>query len=330
MSKEESRPSDAKKVCKDFPKFINFSQLCRYTATTEECVQFGQKWGLFPKSCLCPSCGDILDKVHFSRRGNSTQARFRCSKRACRKYISITKNTWFEGAKVSFRKSLFLAYCFVNRSSYDTAIRETSGPRFDDCETSTKTVADLYSYCREVIFESLYCSDEVRQIGGANFCVEVDEAKFGKRKFNRGRVANGQWVFGGICRETKECFLVPVQDRTQETLVNLIKKHVAPGTIIRSDCFKSNECLEREGFRHLTIKHSENFGDRHTSAYTNIVESTWWAVKKSLCSTHAHTQKQHFAAYLAEYIWHQQNVDTKCKFIQFLKEICKVYPGLDA
>ncbi|XP_005113250.1 uncharacterized protein LOC101852594 [Aplysia californica] len=328
MSEEASGPSSAKKACKDFSDFINFSQLCRYTSTFEECVQFGQKWGLFPRSCLCPSCGDILDTVHYSKRGNATQARFRCTKRACRKYISITKKTWFEGAKVSFKKSLFLAYCFVNRSSYDTAIRETSGPDFDDCETSSETVADLYNYCREVIVESLYCGDEVRQIGGANYSVEVDEAKFGKRKYNRGRVVDGQWVFGGICRETKECFLVPVQDRTQDTLVSLIKKHVAPGTIIYSDCFKSYECLEREGFRHLTVNHTENFVDPHTGAHTNTIESTWWAVKKSLRSSH--TQKQHFAAHLAEYIWHRQNADAKCKFVRFLKEISKVYPGLDA
>ena len=38
----------------------------------------------------------------------------------------------------------------------------------------------------------------VNKIGGAG--------KFGKRKYNRGRLVDGVWVLGGICQETKEMF----------------------------------------------------------------------------------------------------------------------------
>ena len=53
-------------------------------------------------------------------------------------------------------------------------------------------------------------SQKSRPIGGPNTIVEIDEGKFGKRKYNRGRLVDGQLVLGGLCRETKECFLVPV------------------------------------------------------------------------------------------------------------------------
>ena len=45
-------------------------------------------------------------------------------------------------------------------------------------------------------------------IGGQGVEVEIDESKFGKRKYNRGRVVDGHWVFGGMERTTGECFLV--------------------------------------------------------------------------------------------------------------------------
>ena len=47
---------------------------------------------------------------------------------------------------------------------------------------------------------------ELVQIGGPGEVVEIDESKFGKRKYNKGRRVEGVWVFGGIDRRTRECF----------------------------------------------------------------------------------------------------------------------------
>jgi len=49
--------------------------------------------------------------------------------------------------------------------------------------------------------------------------IEIDEAKIGKRKYNRGRLVKGHWIFGGYERESKKIFIVPVEDRTEETLL---------------------------------------------------------------------------------------------------------------
>ena len=56
------------------------------------------------------------------------------------------------------------------------------------------------------------------QIGGPGTIVEIDEYKFGKTKYNRGCNIKGRWVFGGNCRQTKACFLVPVEQRDKDTL----------------------------------------------------------------------------------------------------------------
>ncbi|KAK4290150.1 hypothetical protein Pmani_036937 [Petrolisthes manimaculis] len=88
------------------------------------------------------------------------------------------------------------------------------------------------------------------KIGGKDMIVEIDESKFGKRKYNVGRIVEGQWVFGGICRETKSTFLVPVEKRDKDTLLQIIKDKIEPGSIIISDCWKANNCLQDEGFQH--------------------------------------------------------------------------------
>jgi hypothetical protein len=46
----------------------------------------------------------------------------------------------------------------------------------------------------------MHCEDK---IGGNNSVVEIDESKFGKRKYNRGHRAEGVWVRGMIDKRAK-------------------------------------------------------------------------------------------------------------------------------
>jgi hypothetical protein len=55
------------------------------------------------------------------------------------------------------------------------------------------------------------------KVGCPNKTVEIDETNFGRRKYHSGHPVKGQWVFGGIERESGGTFLVPVPDRTAAT-----------------------------------------------------------------------------------------------------------------
>jgi len=47
-------------------------------------------------------------------------------------------------------------------------------------------------------------------LGGVGEVVEIDESKFGKRKYHRGKRVEGTWVFGGYQRSNGRVFMVPV------------------------------------------------------------------------------------------------------------------------
>ena len=64
---------------------------------------------------------------------------------------------------------------------------------------------DQASYCREICLNAFI--QHPRQLGGPDKTVEIDESKFGKRKFYRGHHVEGCWVFGGIERESGKVFM---------------------------------------------------------------------------------------------------------------------------
>jgi len=116
-----------------------------------------------------------------------------------------------------------------------------------------------------LIFTGLYRADKYSEkLGGPGCVVEIDEAKIGHRKYNRRRLLKGTWIFGGYERGSKKIFILPVEDRTEQTLLACIKEWIVPGTTVVSDCWKSYNCLNSEGFQHLTVNHSYNFVDPDT------------------------------------------------------------------
>jgi len=104
---------------------------------------------------------------------------------------------------------------------------------------SKNTAVDWAMFCREVLYHGMIKNKQ--KLGGPGVVVEIDESKFGKRKYNRGHIVEGQWVFGGVERETNRCFLVPVESRDQQTLLSIIKDWILPGTTIVSDFWKVNK-----------------------------------------------------------------------------------------
>ncbi|KAM8718703.1 hypothetical protein ACLKA7_001421 [Drosophila subpalustris] len=169
---------------------------------------------------------------------------------------------------------------------------------------SRQSVIDFKSFLREVYIDWSITNSRPK-LGGVGKVVEIDEAKVGKRKYNCGRVVEGQWLFGGIERESGDFFIVPVESRSTETLLSIIKERVADGSTIKSDCWRAYNCLESEGFVHQTVNHSKNFVDPETQAHTQNIERLWRDMKEGIKILGM--KKEHYIGYLAKFQFFKAN-----------------------
>ena len=73
---------------------------------------------------------------------------------------------------------------------------------FANTGLSQKCVRSLFKEIRELIAEDI---TTYKILGGPGTIVAIDEAKFGKRKYSRGRLVEGSWVIGGVQRQSNRC-----------------------------------------------------------------------------------------------------------------------------
>ena len=158
--------------------------------------------------------------------------------------------------------------------------------------------------------------------GGERKIVQIDESKFGRRKYHGGHYVEGHWVFGGIENNSRKYFLIAVERRNEETLLPIIKKWIEPGTVIISDNYWKAHCnLEEHGYIRRTVNHSEEFVKKD-GEHTNKIEGHWRQAKVKLPSLGV--RKHHFFSYLEEFMWCYLNKD-KDLFEMFLQAVKKVY-----
>ena len=92
-------------------------------------------------------------------------------------------------------------------------------------------------------------------------------------------------MFGGIERNDQEFrfFVEIVRDRTADTLLEVIRRRIRPGTWIMSDEWKSYRWLDQNGYLHDTVNHSENFiNPENPEVHTQTIESIWNSLKSKI------------------------------------------------
>ena len=269
---------------------MKFKLLKEVLLDEKKCINFLFENDILYKLQSCSHCNSSLN-INYKKR------LYRCNNHHCRKSISIYKDSFFAKSHLKCSDIMFIGYCWLCGNNYTSIIRVTGH--------SSNTITSYMNFFRELVISTL--EDDNHVIGGPGIIVEIDESKFAKRKYHRGRMIDGVWVVGGIERtDEKKCFVKVVQDRSAETLYGVISRHVAPGSIVYTDLWRGYGNFFNElNMTHRTVNHSVNFVDPNTGAHTNTIEGLWNGFKLQIPPRNR-TRKT-ITKHLLECIWRKNN-----------------------
>lgn len=282
---------------------MTFFDLHTVFSSEENALTFLKTQNFFQET-RCYKCKSIMKLYLFNKI-------FRCPKKSCRTSRSVFNKTFFSKTKLPINTVLWITYMYLHKMPV-SGIIATSG-------VQSEAVSNWTHYIRQL------CADSVREeeviIGGPGIIIEIDETKLGKRKYHRGHRVDGVWVIAGIERTAnKKVFLIEVEDRTIETITNVLKTYVRPESIVYSDGWAAYKAAcEACGLEHHVVNHKYYFKDPVSGVHTNTVEGLNNGIKHLIKPRHR--TRKGINDQLYYFIWRRQNKgDVWNAFISDIKE----------
>ena len=153
--------------------------------------------GLIAPSQICTICGSEMKLVVIGDRpdGYAWECRKQMNGKRHRCGSSIREGSWFEKANLTIEEVLKFTYWWCQDLN-QWQIKQ-------QLQLGSHTAVDWDMFCHEVCEVALF--DGREKIGGPGKFFQIAESKIGKRKYHRGHVVEGQWVFGGIEEDSHKC-----------------------------------------------------------------------------------------------------------------------------
>ena len=272
----------------------SFPTLDEFSVTFPNDVSFCQflhSQQVFYSSITCSGCGQ---NIGLTLDGLS----FMCHQRSCPKRshrISYRYGTFFYQSSLSCIQIMKLGLFWLSKASVESTISLLGH--------SSKTVCNFFNHFRNLVSSALTLEDKI--IGGEGIEVAIDETKLGKRKYNRGHFVDGVWVLVGIeMIPNGNIFLMPLENRSENTLSNLISQYVRPGSIIHTDMWRGYNGISSLGYHHLTVNHSLEFVNHDTGSCTNAAEGLNSGLKRRIPIRNR--SRNFIEGHLMEYIWRRK------------------------
>ena len=246
--------------------------------------------------------GDMFVKERAGKPGSST---FRCINNRNHEK-GIRAYSFFEKAHITIPDIMLFIKSYLDKLT----LRQCS---IFSGISYRSTAVNWGCFMRELFKDHFQKNITNRKISGE---IEIDESLFGRRiKFHRGNPRPGLriWIFGMVERQSNTVILYPVCNRTKETLLPLIQRHVSPGSTIFSDGWSAYCDLNSLGFDHFTVLHKYSFKKMYVNqetkekvvCHTNEIEGAWKHAKDYFRKM-AGTQLSQFEGHLAEIMWRSE------------------------
>lgn len=254
------------------------------------------KMRLLSSTQLCVSCAEPMHLI----KDKQSVDRLRWACIGCKKRISIRHGSFFFESRLNLVTIAKLMY----KLSANLEMLNIS----HDLDVHRNCV----SKWARIILHSVVHYFEIYKVkiggieaNGTPKIIEMDESLFFKRKYNRGTIREGRWYVGGVERGTRNCFIVPVENRNTETMRRIITDNVFPGTRIITDEWRAYGAAMRslEFYTHDTINHSVHFVDpEDPEIHTQSVESLWSHSKRALRKKNGINKESEFE-HLIKFMW---------------------------
>lgn len=295
---------------------ISLQDLLDITKTVDSSLEYMYDMGYVYIPVNCIKCGSPLAWT------STLKSTKRCTKhRSCGTYVHLYKGTLLERKKLPLNDFLNLAYFWLLGLNIDQLSTLFKG------KLSTRSIS---GYVHDFMLMTSVETGSPKKIGGKGTIVQIDESKFFKPKYGKGRpvTSKAPWVFGGVEYKTKKkryfMHIVPQRDRT--TLEHFIKKYIKRHTTIWHDDWASYRHIDKIPYYKYgdgVVNHSKkSYVDHNTGVHTQAIESKWDVVKRKMPDSVK--KSKNLQPYLNHFIWTDENKPDL--WIGFLEAFTKYTP----
>ena len=183
-----------------------------------------------------------------------------CKNRRCNKAVNPATNTRFENYKLPVHYCFAIMFAFLWKIPVNQLLLHLQNWE-DNRITSSTTVSDHYSFCREIC--KVITSHVEGQLEGPGLTIECDETFLTSCKYSRDRYTHSHSIvlFGIYCRETTEGLYFRTNSKSKRNLWLLLSKYVHPE--INCICtdqtmqYKKVKTLFSTSIQHTVVNHSK-------------------------------------------------------------------------